>query len=101
MTGVQTCALPIYHFTARDNLRFIGQYNSVKRNRDYYAASVSPKETTQTLSVVYGHLHSLGSNIYFGATTTKSVDALSSSTRRQNEIFVKASWAFDLARLIS
>ena len=91
----------VYHFTARDNLRFIGQYNSVKRNRDYYAASVSPKETTQTLSVVYGHLHSLGSNIYFGATTTKSVDALAASTRRQNELFVKASWAFDLAGLIS
>jgi len=90
----------VYHFTARDNLRLIGQYNSVKRGQPFYSTPMSPREKTETLSLVYGHLRGLGTNFYVGATTSRSVDDGSSFKRRQNEIFFKASWAFDVAALI-
>jgi hypothetical protein len=91
----------VYHFTARDNLRFIGQYNGVKRNLAYFAPGFSADQKTETLSIVYGHLRGLGTNIYIGANTSRSKDPDAGFKRRQNEIFVKASWAFDLADWIS
>ena len=87
----------VLHFTARDNLRLIGQYNSTKRDARYYRTTVNPLDKTETLSLVYGHLRGLGSNVYVGATTSKSIDAGAAEKRRQNEIFVKFSWAFDVA----
>ncbi len=91
----------VYHFTARDNLRLIGQYSSVKRGSAFYTSPVSTNEKTETLSLVYGHLHSLGTNIYVGANTTRSIDTSIIFKQRQNEVFVKISWAFDIAALIS
>ena len=91
----------VYHFTARDNLRLIGQYNSVKRAAAFYPVPVSAGEKTETLSLVYGHLRSLGTNVYVGATTSRSVDKSANNLRRQNEVFVKVSWSFDIAALIS
>jgi len=91
----------VYHFTARDNLRLIGQYNSVRRGQPFYAASVSSREKTETLSVVYGHLRSLGTTFYLGATQSRSVDDGLQFRRKQTEVFFKASWAFDLADLFS
>lgn len=91
----------VYHFTARDNLRFIGQYNGVKRNLAYFPPGFSADQKSETLSIVYGHLRGLGTNIYVGANTSRTRDPGAAFTRRQNEIFVKASWAFDLADLIS
>ena len=90
----------VYHFSARDNLRLIGQYNSVKRGLRYYDEVVSPHEKTETLSVVYGHLRGLGTNFYVGATTSRSLDAAADFKRRQSEIFMKVSWAFDVAGLL-
>jgi hypothetical protein len=90
----------VYHFTARDNLRVIGQYNSVERGRGFYASSVSPKEKTETLSLVYGHLRGLGTTFHIGANTTRSTEPSAQYKRRQDEIFVKASWAFDVAALL-
>ncbi len=90
----------VYHFTARDNLRLIGQYSSVKRQSAFYAAPISANEKTETLSLVYGHLRSLGTNVYVGATTSRSIDTSAVFKRRQNEVFVKVSWAFDVAGLI-
>ena len=90
----------VYHFTARDNLRLIGQYSSTKREARFYSVPVGREEKTQTLSLVFGHLRSLGTNVYVGATTSRSIDAGSSFTRRQSEVFFKASWAFDIAALI-
>ena len=90
----------VYHFTARDNLRLIGQYSSAKRNSAFYSSRVSAGEKTETLSLVYGHLRSLGTNIYVGATTAKTTETGAGYKRRQDEVFVKVSWSFDVAALI-
>ncbi|MBL0123925.1 MAG: carbohydrate binding family 9 domain-containing protein [Betaproteobacteria bacterium] len=89
----------VYHFTARDHLRFIGQYSSVKRESAFYAEPVTANEKTETLSLVYGHLRSLGTSVYVGATTSRSIDSGAETKRRQNEVFVKISWAFDMVAL--
>jgi hypothetical protein len=91
----------VYHFTSRDNLRLIGQYNSVKRDSAFYTSTVSANEKTETLSLVYGHLRSLGTSFYVGATTSRSLDTTAGFKRRQNELFVKLSWSFDVAALMS
>lgn len=90
----------VYHFTARDNLRLIGQYSSVKRQSAFYAAPISANEKTEALPLVYGHLRSLGTNVYVGATTSRNMDTSAVFKRRQNEVFDKVSWAFDVAGLI-
>ena len=90
----------VYHFTARDNLRLIGQYNSVKRGQKFYTTPVSAVDKTETLSLVYGHLRSLGTNIYVGANTSRSIDSSASFKRRQNEVFLKVSWSFDIAAMM-
>jgi hypothetical protein len=89
----------VYHFTAKDTLRFIGQYNGVRRNLAFFPQGFSPSEKSETVSVVYGHIARLGTNFYVGANSTRSADPSSRFARRQNEIFLKASWAFDLAAL--
>lgn len=90
----------VYHFTARDNLRLIGQYNSVKRVPAFYPLPVSANEKTETLSLVYGHLRGLGTNLYVGANTSRSAEQSGNFKRRQNELFVKVSWSFDVAALM-
>ena len=90
----------VYHFTARDNLRVIGQYNSVWRDAAFYTTPVSPKEKTETLSLVYGHLRGLGTTFHVGVNTTRSTEPSEKYKRRQDEVFVKASWAFDVAALL-
>ena len=90
----------VYHFTARDNLRLIGQHSSVKRKSAFYSSPVSAGEKTETLSLVYGHLRSLGTNIYIGATTSRIAEPGASYKRRQDEVFVKMSWSFDVAALM-
>ena len=87
----------VYHFSAKDTLRVIGQYNGVKRNLAFYQPGFPADEKTETLSIVYGHIQRLGTNFYVGANSTHSTDPGSRYSRRQNEIFFKASWAFDLA----
>ncbi len=90
----------VYHFTARDNLRLIGQYNSTKRQAAFYTTPVSANQTTETVSLVYGHLRSLGTSVYVGATTSRNIDTSAAYQRRQNEVFIKVSWSFDVAALI-
>ena len=90
----------VYHFSARDTLRFIGQYNGVRRNTALYKNSVSPFEKSEIASIVYGHRRGLGTNFYLGITQSRTVDPVNNVTRRQGEIFAKWSWAFDLADLI-
>lgn len=87
----------VYHFNAKDTLRVIGQYNGVKRNLGYFAPGYSADEKSETISVVFGHIERLGTNFYVGANSSRSKDPGSQYSRRQNEIFFKASWAFDLA----
>jgi hypothetical protein len=89
----------VYHFTARDNVRIIGQYNSVRRAISQFQSPASPFEKSEILSLVYGHRRGLGTNFYVGATTSRSIDPAGHYHRHQNEIFVKWSWAFDLTEL--
>ncbi len=89
----------VYHFTARDHLRLIGQYSSVKRDPLQYISPVTANDKTETLSLVYGHLRSLGTSVYAGASTSRNSNSSSAERHRQNEIFVKVSWAFDIAAL--
>ena len=90
----------VYHFSARDTLRFIGQYNGVRRAPSLFKSSVSPFDKSEIASVVYGHRRGLGTNFYLGFTQSRSVDPGNTFARRQSEIFAKWSWAFDLVPLI-
>jgi Domain of unknown function (DUF5916) len=86
----------VYHLSARDTLRLIGQYSAVRRAPSLYqSADVSPFEKTQTVSLVYGHRRGLGTTFYLGATTSRAIDPSRSTKRLQNEVFAKWSWAFD------
>ncbi len=86
----------IYHFSPRDTLRFIGQYNGVRRSPSLFTAPVSAFQKNEIASIVYGHRRGLGTNFYLGFTSSRMLDPGGNYTRRQNEIFAKWSWAFDL-----
>jgi hypothetical protein len=84
-------------------LRLIAQSNSVKRAAAFYGTSSNTKDKSEVLSIVYGHLRSLGTTLYVGATTSKSVEIGGdgkASTRRQNEVFAKLTWSFDVAAML-
>ncbi len=86
----------VYHFSARDTLRVIGQYSATRRSPSLYVSpNVSPFEKTQTLSVVYGHRRGLGTNFYLGLTSSQTVEPSRQFKRQQAEVFAKWSWAFD------
>lgn len=89
----------VYHFTARDSLRLIVQYSGVRRAPSLYESRVSPFDKTETNSIVYAHKRGLGSTIYIGANASRSLDPAASYSRRINEVFIKASWAFDLSQV--
>ncbi len=86
----------IYHFSPRDTLRFIGQYNGVRRAPSLYTVPVSAFQKNEIASMVYGHRRGLGTNFYLGFTSSRALDPDGNYTRRQNEVFAKWSWAFDL-----
>lgn len=89
----------IYHFSPRDTLRFIGQYNAVRRSPSLYSMPVSAFQKNEIASIVYGHRRGLGTNFYLGFTSSRMLDPDGNYTRRQNEIFAKWSWAFDLTSI--
>jgi hypothetical protein len=89
----------IYHLSARDSVRLIGQYNGVRRAPTLYESrKVTPFDKTEVISLVYGHRRGLGTNFYLGATSSRAIEPAATYTRRINEIFIKASYAFDLSR---
>ncbi len=88
----------IYHFSARDTLRLISQYNSVRRAPSLYESSVTPFNKTETQSLVYSHKRGLGNTFYVGVNASRSIEPGANYLRRINEVFVKASLAFDLSR---
>ncbi len=89
----------VYHLSARDTLRFIGQYSGVRRAPSLFQTAVSPFEKSETASLVYGHRRGLGTSFYLGATVSRSLEPSVKFSRRQSEVFAKWSWAFDLAEL--
>ena len=86
----------IYHFTARDSLRLIAQYNGVRRAPSLFESRVSPFDKSETASLVYAHKRGLGNNLYVGFNSSRSLDPGAGYERRINEVFVKASLSFDL-----
>ncbi|MBK8324383.1 MAG: carbohydrate binding family 9 domain-containing protein [Betaproteobacteria bacterium] len=88
--------LAIWHFTARDSVRTIWQANWVRRAPSLWEEAVSSRESSDTLSLVYGHRRGIGFTVYVGATMGRSLDADAGAKRRQGEVFVKGAWTFDV-----
>lgn len=88
--------LAIWHFSARDSLRTIWQEATTRRAPSLWEAPVSARDTSDTLSIVYGHRRGIGTTLYVGATLARSRDLDAGARTRQSEIFVKGSWAFDV-----
>jgi hypothetical protein len=88
--------LAIWHFTARDSLRAIVQSSWVKRAPSLWESPVSPREKTDTLSLVYGHRRGIGFTAYVGATVARAYDAATGISRTQAELFAKGSYTFDI-----
>ena len=88
--------LAIWHFSARDSVRTIWQYSSIRRAPSLWGEAVSSREDSQTASMVYGHRRGIGTSFYVGATWTRSREPDSGFKGYQLELFAKGSWAFDL-----
>jgi hypothetical protein len=88
--------LAIWHFSARDSLRTIWQSTMIKRAPTLWEMPVSPRQETQTLSLVYGHRRRIGTAFYVGMNLTRNRDALAPVKDYQAEFFVKGSWTLDV-----
>jgi hypothetical protein len=85
-----------WHFTARDNIRFIWQEVGIRRAPSLWTAAVPARENQQRVSVVYGHRVGIGKTFYVGANFARDRIADLGVHRDQAEIFTKASWSFDV-----
>jgi len=88
--------IAIWHFSARDSLRAIVQSAFVRRAPSLWENPVSHHEQQETISLVYGHRRGLGATFYVGASLTRQRDEDAALRRDLGEVFVKASWTFDL-----
>jgi len=88
--------IAIWHFSARDSLRTILQSSFVRRAPSLWENPVSHHESTETVSLVYGHRRGLGVALYVGASLTRQRDADSGVHRDLGEVFVKGAWTFTL-----
>ena len=88
--------LALWHFSARDSVRTIWQAMSVRRAPSLWEESVSAREDSKTISVVYGHRRGIGTSFYLGATFSRARDPDEGIRRHQAEVFAKGSWTFDL-----
>ncbi len=85
----------VYHFDARNNLRVIAQDGSISRNPELWNdMSVSAKDKTRVLSVVYAYRAGLQMSVYVGASISKDRDPDSGIDRRTTEAFVKLAYTF-------
>jgi Domain of unknown function (DUF5916)/Carbohydrate family 9 binding domain-like len=88
--------LAIWHFTARDSVRAIWQETFTRRAPSLWEQPVSHRDSSDTLSVVYGHRRGIGTTFYVGATFSRGRDPDAGLHHYQTEIFAKASWAIDV-----
>lgn len=88
--------LAIWHFTARDSVRTIWQSVSTRRAPSLWQEAVPFRDDQKTISVVYGHRRGIGTNVYLGATFSRTRDLDAAMRRYQAEVFVKGSWSFDV-----
>ena len=85
----------VYHFDARNNLRVIAQDGSISRNPELWNdMTVSAKDKTRVLSVVYAYRMGLQMSVYVGASIAKDRDPDSLVDRRTTEGFVKLAYTF-------
>jgi hypothetical protein len=85
----------VYHFDARNNLRIIAQDGSISRNPQLWNdMTVSAKDKTRVLSVVYAYRAGLQMSVYVGASTFRERDPDSTIDRRTREAFVKLAYTF-------
>jgi len=85
-----------WHFTARDNVRLIWQGVGIRRGKSLWPVPVAAHETTQTISLVYGHRVGIGKSFYVGATLARNRIADLGVHTDHAEAFAKASWSFDV-----
>jgi hypothetical protein len=85
----------VYHFDARNNLRVIAQDGSISRNPELWTdTSVSAKDKTRVLSVVYAYRAGLQMSVYVGASISKDRDPDGGIDRKTSEAFVKLAYTF-------
>lgn len=88
--------LALWHFSARDSLRVIWQDVGIRRAPSLFAQEVAPRETTETLSLVYGYRQGIARTFYVGASATRDRIPALGVKHDQLEVFAKASWMLDL-----
>jgi hypothetical protein len=88
--------LAIWHFTARDSVRAILQSVAIRRTPSLWPQGYPAHEDSETVSLVYGHRRGIGAAFYVGANVGRMRDPGAAFDRRQTEVFVKGSWAFEL-----
>jgi Domain of unknown function (DUF5916) len=88
--------LMLWHFSARDSVRAIWQATSIRRAPSLWEQPVAAREHDETVSLVYGHRHAIGTNFYVGVTYSRTRVPDAGTRSDQLELFAKASWGFDL-----
>jgi hypothetical protein len=88
--------LAIWHFSARDSLRTIYQSTSVRRAPSLWEQPVSAHESSETLSLVYGHRRGIGTSLYLGASYGRARNPDAGVNSSHAEVFAKGSWSFDV-----
>ena len=88
--------LAIWHFSARDSLRTIYQSTAIRRAPSLWEQTVSARENSETISLVYGHRRGIGTSFYLGASFGRSRDADAGIKSYNAEVFAKGSWSFDV-----
>jgi hypothetical protein len=85
----------VFHVDARNNFRVIAQDGSISRNPELWTdATISAKDRTRVLSVVYAYRAGLQMSVYVGASTFRERDPDSGIDRRTREAFVKLAYTF-------
>jgi hypothetical protein len=82
----------IFHLGQRDHLRMILQKRRTRRDPTLYAVPLPARSDSETASIVYGHIASLGTAAYAGLTVANGETPGYDPLRRQNEVFIKLSW---------
>jgi len=96
LTETSQQLLMLWHFSARDSVRAIWQASAVRRAPSLWERAVSGGDNASTVSLVYGHRRGIGTSFYVGATFGRQRDPDGLVRSYQSEVFVKASWGFDL-----
>jgi hypothetical protein len=85
----------VFHVDSRNNFRVIAQDGSISRNPELWTdTTISAKDKTRVLSVVYAYRAGLQMSVYVGASVFRERDPDSVIDRRTREAFVKLAYTF-------